>query len=563
MEGNHAIRLQGVDTTVAAEVVDRLVRDRVAERIWERDHRVWKPGPEEIVNRLGWLDSPARMGDGVAEMEGLAGELRREGFTHALLLGMGGSSLAPEVLRKTLGVAPGFLDLTVVDSTDPDFINYQRKTLASRKTCFIVSTKSGTTVETLSLFRYFFRETVRDAGEASAGRRFIAVTDPRSPLVDLAEKHRFRALFLNDPEIGGRFAALSFFGLLPAALGGSDLRGLLDSGITAMDACRGGGRENPALVLGGLLGAFALAGKDKATFVLSPEIAPFGAWLEQLIAESTGKEGRGILPVAGEPLGPPDAYGRDRLFIAIRLKWEGAYGPALTRLAARGHPVVSMEIGDLRQLGGQFYLWEMATAVAGHILGINPFDQPDVETAKKRARAMVARYLETRTLPVEAPVFEEGSLRVYGERGGASPGEILTSFFEKTEEDGYIAVQAYLDPCGETERALGGLRKRVFERFGKATSVGYGPRYLHSTGQLFKGDGGKGVFLQLTADAAEEAAIPDEDDLNRSSVTFGVLKAAQALGDREALRDLGRPVLSIHLGKHPVESLERITGDIL
>jgi len=309
LEGNHAIRLQGVDTTVAAEVVDRLVRDRVAERIWERDHRVWKPGPEEIVNRLGWLDSPARMGDGVAEMEGLAGELRREGFTHALLLGMGGSSLAPEVLRKTLGVAPGFLDLTVVDSTDPDFINYQRKTLASRKTCFIVSTKSGTTVETLSLFRYFFRETVRDAGEASAGRRFIAVTDPRSPLVDLAEKHRFRALFLNDPEIGGRFAALSFFGLLPAALGGADLRGLLDSGKSAMDACRGGERENPALLLGGLLGSFALAGKDKATFVLSPEIAPFGAWLEQLIAESTGKEGRGILPVAGEPLGPPDAYG--------------------------------------------------------------------------------------------------------------------------------------------------------------------------------------------------------------------------------------------------------------
>jgi len=562
MDRSPTLRFQGEGREAAREMLDRLVRGRIADRIWKKDHTVWKPGPEEITNRLGWLESPLGMLPRVGEMERLAGELRLEGFTHALLLGMGGSSLAPEVLRKTLGVVPGFLDLAVLDSTDPDFINYQRDVLPSRKTCFIVSTKSGSTVETLSLFRYFFREMEKSLGREEAGRHFLAITDPGSALVDLAERYRFRAVFLNDPEIGGRYSALSWFGLLPAALGGADLRGILNYGKDAMAACRDGGEENPALLLGVLMGACALRGRNKLTFVLSPEIAPFGAWLEQLIAESTGKEGRGILPVVGEPLGGPEFYGSDRLFISIRLKWEGAYGPALTRLAERGHPILAMEIGDLRELGYQFYLWEMATAVAGHVLGINPFDQPDVEAAKRLARDMVKRYLETKRLPVEPPAFEEGGIRIYGGRGGSSPGEILLSFLKDTGEDGYIAVQAYLDPCGETEKALGEFRNRIFRRFRRATSLGYGPRYLHSTGQLFKGDAGKGFFVQLTADAGRDAAIPDGDDMSRSAITFGVLKTAQALGDRKALLALGRPVLSIHLGENPSENLERISEEI-
>jgi glucose-6-phosphate isomerase len=556
------IRCSATVRGAAREILGRLGEKRIVERIWERDHTVWKPGPEEITNRLGWLDSPLRMAPFLPEMERFAGALRSEGFTHALLLGMGGSSLAPEVLRKTFGVAGGFLDLAIVDSTDPDFVRYHARYLGDRKTCFIVSTKSGTTVETLSLFRFFHGKMESLVGREEAGRRFIAITDPGSSLAGLAEKTGFRATFLNDPGIGGRYSALSWFGLLPAALCGIDPGGLLDHGKKAMEACRLKGEGNPALFLGGIIGAYALRGRDKLTFILSPEISGFGAWLEQLIAESTGKEGKGILPVVGESLGNPELYGADRLFVSIRLKWEGAYGPAMKRLEERGQPLLSMEMGDLAELGGQFYLWEMATAVAGHVLGVNPFDQPDVEAAKKLAGEMAGRYRETGTLPEETPVFEKEGVLVYGESGGSSPGGILRTFLGGVPEEGYIAVQAYLDPCMETDRALSEFRKLLFLRFGKAVSIGYGPRYLHSTGQLFKGDGGKGFFVQLTADAAEDAEIPEDGTRRKAAMTFGVLEKAQALGDRRALLARGRKVLSIHLGGHPVKTLEEICGEL-
>lgn len=556
------IRCSERERNVAREVLDNLAVKRVIERIWKKDHTVWKPGPGEIANRLGWLDSPLRMAPFLPEMEKFAGELRSEGFTHALLLGMGGSSLAPEVLRKTFGVTAGFLDLAIVDSTDPGFVRYHARFLGERKTCFIVSTKSGTTVETLSMLRFFFGKMEDLVGKKEAGRRFIAITDPGSPLVGLAEKLGFRAAFLNDPGIGGRYSALSWFGLLPAALCGIDPGALLDHGKKAMEACRREGKDNPALLLGGITGEYARRGKNKLTFVLSPEISGFGAWLEQLIAESTGKEGTGILPVVGEALGNPELYGNDRLFVSIRLKWEGAYGPALERLEERGFPVLHMEMGDLMELGGQFYLWEMATAVAGHVLGVNPFDQPDVEAAKKLAGEMVRRYRETGALGAETPVFEKEGVLVYGGPGGASPGGILRSFLAGVPEEGYIAVQAYLDPCLETDRVLSEFRERLFLHFRKAVSVGYGPRYLHSTGQLFKGDGGKGFFVQLTADPVGDAEIPEEGSPGKAAVTFGVLERAQALGDRRALLARGRKVLSIHLGGNPMATLDRICREL-
>ncbi|HPC04521.1 MAG TPA: hypothetical protein PKY58_10560 [Syntrophales bacterium] len=556
------IRCSATEREAAREILGRLGKKRIVERIWNRDHTVWKPGPEEIANRLGWMDSPLRMAPFAPEMERCAGALRSEGFTHALLLGMGGSSLAPEVLRKTFGVSGGFLDLAIVDSTDPDFIRYNARLLGERKTCFIVSTKSGTTVETLSLFRFFHEKMKALLGREETGRRFIAVTDPGSPLAGLAENLGFRETFLNDPGIGGRYSALSWFGLLPAALCGIDPRKLLDHGKKAMEACRREGEGNPALFLGGIIGEYALRGKDKLTFVLSPEISGFGAWLEQLIAESTGKEGKGILPVVGESLGNPALYGTDRLFVSIRLKWEGAYEPALKRLEGLGHPVLSMEMGELAELGGQFYLWEMATAVAGHVLGVNPFDQPDVEAAKKLAGQMAGRYRETGTLPEETPVFEKEGVSVYGGPGGASPGGILRSFLADVPEEGYIAVQAYLDPCLETDRVLSEFRKLLFLRFGKAVSIGYGPRYLHSMGQLFKGDGGKGFFVQLTADAGEDVEIPGDGTPGKAAMTFGVLEKAQALGDRRALLARGRKVLSVHLGGDPAKTLERICEEL-
>ncbi len=517
---------------------------RIVERIWAHDHTVWKPQPDEIANRLGWLHLPETMPAEVARLEAFAREIRAAGYTQALLLGMGGSSLAPELFSKTVGWVANPPYLAVLDSTDPGAVLSHAARLDPAHTLFIVSTKSGGTVETFSFFKFFYNWVADVLGADKAGERFIAITDPGSDLAEIAERYRFRTTFLNDPNIGGRFSALAHFGLVPAALVGIDLHLLLERAREMAAECAKAD-ENPGLILGAILDVMAQVGRDKVTFAISPAIASFGDWVEQLIAESTGKEGKGILPVVGEPLGAPEVYGDDRLFVHLKVADDETHDAALQALEAAGHPVVRLALRDPYDLGGQFFLWEFATAVAGHLLGINPFDQPNVESAKALARQMVAEYREKGTLPA----IESAPLTA----------EALDGFLAQGRPGDYIALQAYLQPAPETEAALAPLRLRIRDRYRLATTVGYGPRFLHSTGQLHKGDRGNGLFIQFTADDAQDVPIPDEAGAPASSITFGVLKAAQALGDRQALLDAGRRVIRFHLGDDVVKGLNPLT----
>ncbi len=449
----------------------------------------------------------------------------------------------------------------MLDTTDPGAILKKAERLDPGRTLHLVSTKSGGTVETLSLANYFYTRAA--AAEPAAGRHFVAITDPGSGLASLAGELGFRKIFLNDPEIGGRYSALSFFGLVPAGLIGMELDTLLARAADMAAACASGaGAENPGAWLGAVLGTLARAGRDKLTLVSSPGIAPFGPWVEQLIAESTGKEGKGILPVEGEDLAAPGAYGDDRVFVDLRLAGDRSRDGQLDLLAAAGHPVVRLELADAYDLGGEIFRWEMATAVAGSLLGINPFDQPDVESAKARARKMVEAFRQSGQLPEQHPALKDGDVTVFGEVRGRSAAEALNTFLKGGRPGGYIALQAYLEPAPETDRALAELRHRLRDQSRLATTVGYGPRFLHSTGQLHKGDAGQGLFVQLTADSPRDAPIPDEAGSASSRLGFGVLKLAQALGDGEALRSAGRRVLRLHLGGPVPAVLQQLTADL-
>ena len=541
---------------VLAEIRDQ----RVITRIWDHDHTVWKPEPTEITNRLGWLHIAEAMGDEVQRMQEFADAVRADGYTHALLLGMGGSSLAPEVFCKTFGVQEGYLDLAVLDSTDPATVADLAERLDPQRTLFIVSTKSGTTVETLSFFKSFYNW-VRDAiGEQRAGDHFIAITDPGASLINVAERYHFREIFLNDPNIGGRYAALSFVGLVPAALIGMDIALLLNRARAMAGNCKTSNHSKPddsiTARLGAVLGALAKAGRDKVTLVASAPVTSFGDWLEQLIAESTGKEGQGIVPVVGEAVGSPDKYGADRLFVHLCLEGDTTNDAAMTELEKVGNPIIHISLGDRYDLGAQCFLWEMAVAVACHRLGVNPFNQPNVEAAKNRARQAVDEYKKRGTLPVETPTLTEGDIAVYSAVKAKSPGTALTDFLSQSEPGAYIAIQAYVQPTPKIETALQGLRTKVRDRFRLATTLGYGPRFLHSTGQLHKGDGGRGLFIQFTVDDPTDIPIPNEGGSPESSLTFGVLKTAQAHGDRQALLDAGRRVIRFHLGKDALKGLK-------
>ena len=562
----------------------RMERDRVIARIWEGDHTVWRPDPTEIANRLGWLRAPLDMlaqlenGDAPAsavsgpELEqprawstvgsiyGLVDAVRGEGYTQALLLGMGGSSLAPEVFRKAFGVAEGYLDLAVLDSTDPAAVAAHERRLDLTKTLFIVSTKSGGTVETLSLFKYFYNRVREAVGAERVGAHFIAITDPGSSLETLAREHSFRHVFLNDPNIGGRYSALSHFGLVPAALIGVDLRLLLERAAAMARGCSRDlpGNDNPAAWLGAILAVLAQAGLDKATFIASPPIASFSDWAEQLIAESTGKDGTGILPVVAEPLGAPAVYGDDRLFFYLHLDNDDTYAAQVDLLERARRPVVQLHLHDAYDLGAQFFLWELAVAVAGHLLNIQPFDQPDVESAKVLARQMVAAFSESGTFPPETPLLTENGVSVFGNVQARSLGEALALFLNQAHPASYIGLQAYIAATPETDSLLEAIRARLRDKYRLATTVGYGPRYLHSTGQLHKGDGGSGLFIQITSVAAEDLPIPDAAGSPQAALTFGTLKLAQALGDREALLENGRRVLRLHLGTDVQDGLRAL-----
>ncbi len=521
-------------------------------RIWAHDHTVWAQDPDEISNRLGWLHLPETMAESLGRIETLRETVRAEGYSHALVLGMGGSSLAPDVFARAFGHDHDGLTLKVLDSTDPGAVLALAHEVDPAKALYVVSTKSGGTVETLSFFKYFYNQVAQRVGADAAGDHFVAITDQGSKLHKLAEQYRFRTTFLNDPNIGGRYSALSFFGLVPAGLAGVDLELLLRRAQVmacnsercndVMDGNNLGGQ------LGTIMGALARAGRDKITLISSPGLANFGDWVEQLIAESTGKEGKGILPVVGEPVGSPDVYGYDRLFAYLRLEGDTTYDEAVGGLEAAGQPLVMLNLKDVYDIGGQFFLWEMATAVAGHILGIRPFDQPNVESAKVLARAMVASYQEEGRLP-------EGDSRPLNL--GA-----LSTFLAQARAGDYVSLQAYIEPTPDCEAALRALQLELRDRTQLATTVGYGPRFLHSTGQLHKGDAGNGLFVQFVNEIGLDAPIPDEAGEATSAMTFGVLKMAQALGDAQALREADRRVIVFDLGLDPAASLKQLVKDL-
>ena len=520
----------------------------IVARIWAHDHTVWKPEPTEIANRLGWLDIAEKMIDDVDCLEALRADVCAEGYTDVLLLGMGGSSLAPEVFSKVYGGGESCLRLTVLDITDPAAVLTQAERLELPRTLFLVASKSGRTVETMSFFRRFYNWALVELGPEEAGRHFVAITDPGSQLVATAEEHDFRATFLGDPDIGGRYSAFSYYGLVPGALVGVDLETLLNRALAMACICEppdsGCGGANPGALLGATLGELALAGRNKLTLVLSDPIASFGDWIEQLIAESTGKEGKGILPVIGEPLGRPEVYGQDRVFVHLRLNGDDSDDEALQRLQEAGHPLVRIRLRDRYDLGGQIFLWEMATAVAGHRMQINPFNQPDVEASKLHTREMIDRYEKEGTLP-------------RGTRSSLER-EALLSFLNQSRPGDYISLQVYAQPTAELDRALQTLRTRLRDRYKLATTVGYGPRFLHSTGQLHKGDAGNGLFIQLTDDSTQDVSIPDQAGSASISISFGILEEAQALGDQQALRDAGRRVIRFHLGSDVIDNLEKL-----
>ncbi|MGB7341138.1 MAG: hypothetical protein WBC91_19735 [Phototrophicaceae bacterium] len=528
-----------------------LAQNKIMARIWQHDHTVWQDDPTEIDNRLGWLRIMDSMTDNVDRMEHLRDALENEGYTNVLLLGMGGSSLAPEVLSFVFDENHS-LDLDVLDSTDPAMVKLFDDVLNLEKTLFIVATKSGGTAETLSAFKYFYNRLLAITGDkAATGKHFVGITDPGSKLVGMSERYQFRALFVNDPNIGGRYSVLSYFGLVPATLLGVDVPELLQRAQAMAADCNpessAHGGDNVGAQLGAVMGALAEHGRDKITIFNSPILANFGDWVEQLIAESTGKDGKGILPVVGEMIGSPDVYGDDRLFVYIRVGDDETYDAAIERIAEAGHPVVTIQVGGKYDIAGQFFLWEMATAVAGHILAIHPFNQPNVESAKNSARAKIEEYMETGELESLPVAVESDGIQVLGDVSASSPQQALKDFLAQAEDGAYVSVHAYVPMTEATMDVLAHLQTKIRDTTKLATTIGFGPRFLHSTGQLHKGDAGKGLFIQFTADMPQDVDIPDEAGESASGMSFGTLKSAQALGDRQALLDVNRKFIRFHL----------------
>jgi glucose-6-phosphate isomerase len=566
----HHHALLGKYQTSIDAAIKNLREQKIIPRIWQHDHTVWKPNPTEISNRLGWLHSPDVMQKNIPEIKACVEAVRAAGFTQALLLGMGGSSMAPEVFRLSFGVRPGHLDLAVLDSTHPGAVLRHAHRLDFKKTIFIVSTKSGGTVETFSFFKYFYNQVQQAVGKANAGNHFIAITDPGSGLADTAREYKFRKTFLNDPDIGGRYSALSYFGLVPAAMIGMEMDRLLAAARSMSQQCQSDGLtpagENTGAWLGAIIGELAIAGRDKITLFASPALSSFGVWVEQLIAESTGKEGKGILPVAHEAPGAPGVYAADRLFVYLRLAGDSTQDDTIKALAGAGHPVVQFELQDIYDLGGEFFRWEIATIIAGRRLGINPFDQPNVESAKVLARKMVAEFQEKGKLPELVPTSKESGIAAYADTPGASLSEILRKFLAQAastvgagQSRSYVALQAYVAPNAETDEALNKLAQRIRDRNQLAVTIGYGPRFLHSTGQLHKGDAGNGLFIQFTDHISADAAIPDKAGEEAAGMTFGTLVRAQALGDRQALLDNQRRVVRFDLGNAVATGLQKLT----
>jgi len=544
------LKLPAVDETL------RFLESReFLDRLWVKDATLWKGDAATVRNRLGWLTSPTIMRSHAEDIRNFADEVRRLQYSHVVLIGMGGSSSTGEVFNETFGSKMGFPDMLVLDSTDPGAVKHVLESINLGRTLFVVSSKSGTTAETMAAYT-FFRGQVEGASSPRPGVQFVAITDPGRPLDKLSSETGFRRTFLNPASIGGRYSALSFFGLVPAALVGVDIKILLERAHAMVETCGNevGVRGNPAVQLGAVLAGLARAGRDKVTLVLSEKIRALGSWIEQLLAESLGKDGTGLVPVVDEPLGAPTVYGDDRIFVALVLEGDGSYDAALAKLADAGHPVLRLILHDPMDLGAEFFRWELATATAGAVLGVNPFDEPDVVRAKESAATLLTDWKRSRRLP-EWPVDVEEDGIMLMTKSNKKPGSVsrgLAAHLAMAGPGDYLAIQAYLTPTAESWRTLQEIRVALRDRLRIATTVGWGPRYLHSTGQLHKGGPTSGLFIQITGDDREDVAIPG------AGYGFSTLKAAQALGDLQSLRDGARRVIRLHLTGKQSQTLPQL-----
>ena len=542
------------------ERTEKLKESDFTARMFKKDPVLWTDNPagqEEVRKRLGWLNSPVKSREYIPELDNLVKAVQSDGLSRVLLLGMGGSSLAPEVLSQTFGNmevnGKPALKLTILDSTDPGQVKEAEIAHPVSETLYIVASKSGTTSEVHAYLDYFWGKAVAALGE-KAGEHFIAITDPGSKLIDIAKERGFRGVFLSDPEVGGRYSALTAFGLVPASLMGIDVSHLLKQAEKMALQCKPAVPEgrNPGLVLGAILGEAALQGRDKVTLLTDPELNAVGSWLEQLIAESSGKDGKGIVPVDIEPLVAPTSYSNDRLF--VYLSQSDILSEQVNAIRSAGHPVITLPVPDAYGLGAEFFRWEYAVSVACSILQVNAFDQPDVQDNKTRTKNKIAAYTSTGAFEEGSPVWAKDDIKVFGQESpglkeSASLVELVKKFLSQGKPGDYVAINAYLPRNAATLEQLQSVRQKVLDQTGLATTLGFGPRFLHSTGQLHKGGSDQGIFLQITADPEQDLDIPSQ------GITFGALEKAQALGDLEALLARGRRAIRIHFSKLDLDKL--------
>ncbi len=555
----HKLPNQLVDA-VAASLEDWKKNNKVA-RLWQKNASLWS-GTDES-NWLGWLTITEDQLANINALKQIASEVKKARFKNALLLGMGGSSLCPEVLRMTFGKIKGFPDLHVLDSTDPAQIMAIEAKVDLKSTICIVSSKSGSTLEPNIYKQYFFERVKTKVGEKEAGNRFIAITDPSSKMQQVAEADKFRKIYMGVPSIGGRYSAISNFGMVPAAVMGLGVAKFLKNTEEMVQACGASAAadSNPGVILGNILGVAANQGRDKITIIASPGISDLGAWLEQLIAESTGKIGKGIIPVDRERLAKPAVYGNDRVFAYLRLatKPNKAQDAAVAALEKAGHPVVRISLPNIYNLGQEFFRWEIATAVAGSIIGINAFNQPDVEASKIETKKLTSQYEATGSLPPEVPFFEASGIKLFADEKnvaavhGPTLADVLKAHLSRLKAGDYFGVLGYITMNPANENSLQVIRHAVRDKKKVATVLGFGPRFLHSTGQAYKGGPNSGVFLQITCDDAKDLQVPGQ------KYTFGIVKAAQARGDFAVLAERGRRALRVHLGKNLKSGLASLT----
>jgi glucose-6-phosphate isomerase len=530
--------------SLVAAANGQLAASHAVERLWARDHRLWKQDPTEISNRLGWLTIVEYMKDRTEELRTFAASAKKRGISDVVLLGMGGSSLGPEVLRASFGPSRGFPRLWVLDSTVPGWVRQVTKAIDPARSLFILASKSGGTIEVMSLFAHFWELVHRTPGN-QGGDQFLAITDPGTGLEKLAAEHQFWRIFTNPPDIGGRYSVLSYFGLVPAALMGVDIARLLTRATAMVQACRDrlSPEENPGADLGATMASLAKAGRNKVTLIASPQISTFGLWAEQLLAESTGKEGTGLIPVASEPLVSPTAYGKDRLFVYLRLKGDEnrRFDRQVAGLARQGHPVLTLALQDRYDLAAEFFRWEVATALAGYLLGIHPFDQPNVQESKDNTARVLETIQSTGRLPKQVTTTAT---------------QAAAQLKRQCRSGAYVAILAYATPFPKMELAIRSLRRVLVSHHHVTTTAGYGPRYLHSTGQLHKGGPAIGLFLQLVDQMIPDLSIPGKP------FTFRTLAQAQAAGDIQALHAHEQQAILLPLGKNPIATIHTLTKSL-